>query len=120
MNKWDWNIDSGGFIPQCIIDKENEPDFFINAKFNNNGDLIIVLYGFHVQGTLNKEFDCSLYVIESDVYTRNIDEFEYIFKDSDIIDIAFGFLEVSDPIVYVGFDTRNEAMNKAHELFTNN
>jgi hypothetical protein len=130
-----WKNDKFGFIPKEIIDKEEEPVFFINAKYNKNGYFLIITYGENISKHYNKgPYEVLMYLVDKKIVkkyildTNDVDTNDILTYSNltdvdkmDNINIAFALLEVfNDPIKKSGFNTKYEARNMAHKLWAEN
>ena len=130
--KFKWKPDAKGFLPQEIIDKEDEPCYYINAKYSGN-EFIIVTYGENIDAVFtDKSYKTIVYKIDKSIvdnYVLNTSKdgedfwsFSNLSIDDkkDPIKLAFAMLEfVSDnDIVFCqGYDTKLECRNIAHFYF---
>jgi hypothetical protein len=127
---WLWKKDSMKFSPQSIIDKEKQPDFYLNTIYLKNGNLVIVKYGDNVSGYYTKK---NYEVSVSTVSKKDIETFikEKKSKNKALsltnflssnleknIELAFSLLSWVEPNVVIGTDTKKEARVKAHQEFT--
>ena len=115
---------------------DDEPNFFINAKYNKSGNFVIVIYGENISGHYYNsdeyEYEVDIYVVDKKIVSKyvlnttdNIDEDDFLkysnlsYDDKkDNVKIALSLLEIiGEPIKAIGSKTKKDAREIAHNYF---
>jgi hypothetical protein len=129
---WLYEADFLGFLPQSIIDEEEEPDYYLNAQMVND-NLIVVSYGKNVtKNDSELDYQVCFYKIQKEVIDKyvintSLDSTDFLtysnlsdLDKTDDIQLAFRAMEIVNPTSSYYFRSREETRNKAHGIFTKN